>query len=48
MADWIIVVDDDTGNLKIAGHILSKAGMRVTALKSGRMALDYIRKPCFR
>ena len=47
MADWIIVVDDDTGNLKIAGHILSKAGMRVTALKSGRMALDYIRKNGF-
>ena len=44
MADWIIVVDDDTSNLKVAGHILSKAGMRVTALKSGRIALDYIRK----
>lgn len=24
MADWIIVVDDDTSNLKMAGHILSK------------------------
>ena len=47
MADWIIVVDDDTSNLKVAGHILSKAGMRVTALKSGRIALDYIRKNGF-
>lgn len=47
MADWIIVVDDDTSNLKVAGHILSKAGMRVTALKSGRLALDYIRKNGF-
>jgi len=47
MAEWIIVVDDDTGNLKMAGHILSKAGMRVTALKSGRIALDYIRKNGF-
>ena len=44
MADWIIVVDDDTSNLKVAGHILSKAGMRVTALKSGRLALDYVQK----
>ena len=47
MADWIIVVDDDTSNLKVAGHILSKAGMRVTALKSGKLALDYIRKSGF-
>ena len=42
MAKWIIVVDDDTANLKIAGHILSKNNMRVTALKSGRAFLDYI------
>ena len=47
MADWIIVVDDDTSNLKVAGHILSKAGMRVTALKSGKIALDYVRKNGF-
>ena len=47
MADWIIVVDDDTSNLKVAGHILSRAGMRVTALKSGAIALDYIRKNGF-
>ena len=47
MADWIIVVDDDTSNLKVAGHILSKAGMRVTALKSGRIALDYIQRNGF-
>ena len=47
MADWIIVVDDDTSNLKVAGHILSKAGMRVTALKSGKIALDYIRSNGF-
>ena len=47
MADWIIVVDDDTSNLKVAGHILSKAGMRVTALKSGKLTLDYVRKNGF-
>ena len=43
-ADWIIVVDDNASTLKMAGHILSRAGMRVTALKSGRVALDYIQK----
>ncbi len=40
--DWIIVVDDDLTNLKMAGHILSKKGMRVTALKSGQALLDYV------
>lgn len=42
MADWIIVVDDDVANLKMAGHILSRNNMRVTALKSGQALLDYI------
>ncbi|MBP0973787.1 MAG: response regulator, partial [Oscillospiraceae bacterium] len=44
MANWIIVVDDDTSNLKMAGFILSKAQMRVTALQSGQALLDYIKK----
>ncbi len=44
MADWIIVVDDDEANLKMAGHILSKARMRVTAMRSGRALLDFIQK----
>ena len=42
MADWVIVVDDDLANLKMAGHILSRANMRVTALKSGQALIDYI------
>ncbi|MBP5167196.1 MAG: response regulator [Oscillospiraceae bacterium] len=42
MADWVIVVDDDVTNLKMAGHILSKKGMRVSALKSGRALLDFL------
>ena len=42
MAKWIIVVDDDTANLKMAGHILSKNNMRVTALKSGNSFLEYV------
>ena len=43
MADWVIVVDDDETNLKVAGLILSKARMRVTAMRSGQALLDYIR-----
>ncbi|MBO4637699.1 MAG: response regulator [Clostridiales bacterium] len=42
MTKWIMVVDDDTANLKMAGHILSRNNMRVTALKSGQALLDYI------
>lgn len=42
MANRIAVVDDDTLNLKVAGHILSKNGMRVTGLNSGRELLDYL------
>ena len=39
--DWVVVVDDDVMNLKMAGTILSKHNMRVTALKSGTALLDY-------
>lgn len=42
MADWVIVVDDDVTNLKMAGHILSRNGFRVSAVKSGQAMLDYI------
>ena len=42
MADWVIVVDDDLTNLKMAGHILSKNGLRVSAVKSGQALLDYV------
>ena len=44
MANWIIVVDDDVSTLKLAGHFLSKAGFRVTALQSGKLALDYVKE----
>ncbi|MCR5358004.1 MAG: response regulator [Lachnospiraceae bacterium] len=43
MASWVVVVDDDISNLKIAGSILSKANMRVTALNSGQALLDYVK-----
>ena len=41
--DWVVVVDDDVMNLKMAGTILSKHNMRVTALKSGTALLDYVK-----
>ena len=43
MANWIIVVDDDVSNLKVAGTILSRNSMRVTALDSGQALLDYVK-----
>ena len=42
MADWVIIVDDDETNIKMAGRILSKAGMRVTAMKSGEALIKYV------
>ncbi len=44
MAAWVIVVDDDAMNLQMAGRILSHNNMRVTALKSGRALLEYLKK----
>lgn len=44
MAEWIIVVDDDVSNLQIAGKILSRNNMRVTALDSGQALLDYVKE----
>ncbi|MCR5773961.1 MAG: response regulator [Lachnospiraceae bacterium] len=44
MAVWIMIVDDDVTNLKMAGHILSKHNLRITALRSGKILLDYVRK----
>ncbi len=41
--DWVVVVDDDIVNLKMAGTILSRQHMRVAALKSGPALLEYIK-----
>ncbi|MCR5023572.1 MAG: response regulator [Lachnospiraceae bacterium] len=43
MSDWVIIVDDDETNLKMAGRILSRAKMRVTAMKSGEALINYIK-----
>ena len=42
MADWVVIVDDDSTNLKVAGHILSKYDKKVTTLTSGKALLDFI------
>lgn len=42
MNDWILVVDDDTSNLKMASRILSEENMRVSCLKSGEDAIKFL------
>ena len=42
MSNWILVVDDDATNLKIASHILSKEKMNVSCLKSGEDAIKFL------
>lgn len=42
MNDWILVVDDDTSNLKVASHILGGAQMRVSCLKAGEDAVQFL------
>lgn len=42
MNDWILVVDDDTSNLKMANRILGSADMRVSCLKSGEDAMKFL------
>lgn len=42
MSDWVLVVDDDMLNLKMASRILTEADMRVNCLKSGNEALKFL------
>ena len=44
MNDWILVVDDDTSNLKMASYILGRAQMRVSCLKSGGDAVQFLQE----
>lgn len=44
MSDWILVVDDDTANLKMASHILVAENMRVSCLKSGIDAIKFLKE----
>ena len=43
MTFHIMIVDDDSANLRTAGHILSRNNMRVTALSSGKELLDRVK-----
>ncbi len=42
MNEWILVVDDDAGNLKAASHILLADGMRASCVRSGEEALRFL------
>lgn len=44
MSDWILVIDDDPANLRMASHILSAENMRVSCLKSGESALQFLQE----
>lgn len=44
MSDWILVVDDDTANLKMASRILSREKMRVSCMKSGEDAIKFLQE----
>jgi putative two-component system response regulator len=42
LSDRVVVVDDDSANLKVAERILSRNNMNVTTLSSGRELLEHI------
>ena len=42
MGDWILVIDDDAANLRMASRILGAEGTRVSCLKSGEDALKFL------
>ena len=44
MSDWILVVDDDTQNLKMASRILSGEKLRVSCLKSGVDTMKFLQE----
>lgn len=44
MNDWILVVDDDALNLKMANRILRGENMRVSCMKSGEAAVEFLKE----
>lgn len=44
MDNWILVVDDDISNLRMASHILGEEKMRVSCLKSGEDAIKFLQE----
>ncbi len=43
MTDWVLVVDDDVANLKMASKILISENMRVSCLKSGEETVKFLK-----
>lgn len=43
MDEWILVVDDDATNLRMANQILSSEQFRVSSAKSGEQALEFLK-----
>ncbi len=43
MDNWILVVDDDAINLKMASKMLVTSGFRASCVKSGQAALDFLK-----
>ena len=44
MNDWILVVDDDTSNLKMASRILNAEKMRVRCMKYGKDTIKFLQQ----
>lgn len=44
MDNWILIVDDDAANLRLASHILNQENMRVSCLKSGEAAIQFLKE----
>ena len=42
MNEWVLVVDDDVTNLKMASRILSSKDIRVSCAKSGEDAIKFL------
>ena len=44
MRNWILIVDDDVANLRVASYVLGEEKMRVSCLRSGEAAMQFLRK----
>lgn len=44
MSNWVLVVDDNIMNLRVASHILSEDQIRVSSSKSGEEAIKFLEK----
>ncbi len=42
MSDWILVIDDDVTNLKMASKIMAAENLRVSCVKSGEDAIKFL------